>query len=77
MTAPALFALAALLPAALGATPPRERPLVLPICSADGVVRIIELPLDIPGSEQAPCQSKGCHGGASRRSLTKVFEPAQ
>lgn len=77
MKALALFALTALLPAALGAAPPRERSLALPICSADGAVRNIELPLDSPASEQAPCQTKGCHGGASRRSLTKVFEPAQ
>lgn len=77
MKALALFALAALLPAALGAAPLRKRTVILPICSADGLVRMIDLPLDDPGGQQGPCQTKGCHGGASRRPLAQAFEPAQ
>jgi hypothetical protein len=77
MRALALFALAALLPAALGAAPVSERTLAVPVCSADGLVRMIELPLDDPGKEQAPCWTKGCHGGTSRRTLAKAFDPSQ
>lgn len=77
MKVPALFALTALLPAALGAKPVSDQTLAVPICSDDDLVRMIELPLDDPGKEQAPCWTKGCHGGTSRRALAKAFDPSQ
>jgi hypothetical protein len=71
MSALVPFALIALLPAALGTTASNGSMLTMLICSGDGLVRTMEGPLDQTGSDQAPCSTKGCHGGANRKKAGK------
>ncbi|MCW1402171.1 hypothetical protein OKA06_07460 [Novosphingobium sp. MW5] len=72
----ALFGLAALIPAAFAPAPASARGLTMLICSGDGVVRSIELPL--PGkSDPAPCCAKACHSGGSRKKLQRQFDAPQ
>jgi hypothetical protein len=75
-----LFALVAMLPAALnGAAASAGRSMLVPICSGDGLVRMAEVPLDeprLPGSDPAGCCAKGCHGSSSRKRGCGTPEPA-
>lgn len=72
----ALFGLAALIPAAFAPAPASARGMTMLICSGDGVVRSIELPL--PGkSDPAPCCAKACHSGGSRKKLQRQFDAPQ
>ena len=66
-----LFALMALLPAALNASPVAARAggAVL-LCTGDGAVRTVNLPVgqqDIPGKQVPGCCVKGCHAGGERK----------
>lgn len=77
-----LFALLAIMPAALHAAPAfaGER-LLVPICTGDGQTRLVAIPKDGEGSGQGgegrEC-AKGCHGGSSRkRGPAPFLEPAQ
>ncbi|MCK9543418.1 MAG: hypothetical protein M0R03_15465 [Novosphingobium sp.] len=60
----------AMLPAALnlGATA-QARTLVMPVCTGDGTVHMMRIPLDPadPASGQTGCCVKGCHAGSSRK----------
>lgn len=76
----ALFGLLALLPAALNySAPAAAGGLLMPLCTGDGQVRLVE----VPGSPKTPangeggCCAKGCHSGSSRKREPKKFEPAQ
>jgi hypothetical protein len=73
----ACLGLIALLPAALNAAPTRAQTMVVPLCTSDGQLRTVEIPLPDPGSERAPCCVKGCHGGSSRKKPARNFEPSQ
>jgi hypothetical protein len=73
----AQLGLIALLPAALNPAPAGAATMTMQICGGDGQVRSVEVPLDGPGNEPAPCCAKGCHGGSSRKKSAKVFEPEQ
>ncbi len=76
-----LFALLAILPAALHAAPVMAGDsLLVPICTGDGQTRLVA----IPKGGTAPRKSgeldciKGCHAGSSRkRTGAPQFEPAQ
>jgi hypothetical protein len=74
-----LFALAALVPAACNAAPAIAASLLVPLCSGDGQVRMVEVPAGngAPGSDQAPCCVKGCHAGSSRKRLMRSAEPEE
>lgn len=75
-----LFGLMAMIPAALNLSAPASAGgLMVPLCSGDGQVRMVE----VPGTPKMPvgsdngCCAKGCHGSSSRKRLAKNFEPAQ
>lgn len=72
----ALFGLAALIPAAFAPTPLAARGMTMLICSGDGVVRSVEIPLP-EGPEPAPCCVKGCHSGGSRKKDSRQFDAPQ
>lgn len=72
----ALFGLAALIPAAFAPTPASARGMTMLICSGDGIVRSIELPLP-SNSESAPCCVKGCHSGGTRKKVQRQFDAPQ
>lgn len=67
-----VFALVALIPAALGSASAMAggRSMLVPICTGDGQVRMAEVPLDdpkLPGSDPAGCCAKGCHANSRKR----------
>lgn len=74
-----LFGIVALVPAALNLAAPASARLMMPLCTGDGQVRMVE----VPGTPKAPagsdngCCAKGCHSGSNRKRLAKKFEPAQ
>ena len=76
-----LFALLAIMPAALHAAPAFAGDnLLLPICSGDGQTRLVAIPRGgtIPGKGGEQDCPKGCHAGSTRkRSAALNFEPAQ
>ncbi len=75
-----VFALVALLPAALGTTPGAARALVVPICVGEATGRTIVLPLNrmpVPASDPPGCCVKGCHAGSRKRSCGDPVDPAQ
>ncbi|WP_310534011.1 hypothetical protein [Novosphingobium sp.] len=46
------------------------------ICTGNGAVRSIELPL--PGkSDPAPCCAKACHSGGNRKKVQRQFDAPQ
>lgn len=71
-----LLGLAALIPAALAPAPAQAASMTMLICTGNGVVRSIELPL--PGkSDPVPCCAKACHSGGSRKKLQRQFDAPQ
>lgn len=76
-----LFALLAILPAALHAAPAFAGDnLLVPICSGDGQIRLVAIPKGgtVPGKGDEQDCVKGCHAGSSRkRNAAPNFEPAQ
>jgi len=65
-----MFALVALVPAAVSAAAPSRRGvLTVLICTGDGSVRQASIPAgpEAPGSGGTPCCAKGCHTGGSRK----------
>lgn len=69
-----LFALMALLPAALNASPAAARNgaagMAVLLCTGDGAVRTVNLPVgeqDVPGKQVPGCCVKGCHTGGERK----------
>ncbi|MBS0253992.1 MAG: hypothetical protein JSS36_01975 [Proteobacteria bacterium] len=80
--ATALFGILALLPAALNTSPASAAGrLAVPLCTGDGVARVVQLPLGparIPGGESPGCCAKGCHSGGARKRLGCCeLDPAQ
>jgi hypothetical protein len=76
MRAAALFALVVLVPAALNAAPAAPgHSLLTPVCTGDGQVRTIRIPLDkpqLPGSDPSGCCVKSCHApGARKRAASR------
>lgn len=74
-----LFALLAIMPAALHAAPVMASDsLLVPICTGDGQTRLVAIPKggNAPRSGDEQDCIKGCHGGTSRKRTTQ-FEPAQ
>lgn len=74
MRALACFALAALLPAALGTGPASARTVAVALCS-DGQARTVEVPFEQPGKAPRYCPDKACHGGAPRKQTARNGEP--
>ena len=66
-----LIGLVSLLPAAFNAAPGHSHEsLLVRLCTGDGVVRTMQLPVGpagMPGGDQSGCCAKGCHSGASRK----------
>ncbi len=75
------FAMTALLPAALNISAPAAgASLLVPVCTGDGLVRMVQVPVDgqqAPGNSNGMCCAKGCHAGSSRKRSLKNFAPAQ
>ncbi len=75
------FALTALVPAALNISAPAAgASLLVPVCTGDGLVHMVQVPVDgqqAPGSSNGACCAKGCHAGSSRKRSFKNFAPAQ
>jgi hypothetical protein len=76
----ATFGLIALIPAALNLSAPTAAgTLMIPLCTGDGQVRMVE----VPGTPKAPaggdngCCAKGCHSSSNRKRGPRNFEPAQ
>lgn len=70
----ALFALAALVPAASNAAPV-QAVMTVPLCTGDGQARLITMPLgssEIPGKEEPGCCVKGCHASGQRKRAGKL-----
>jgi hypothetical protein len=66
----ALFALAAMIPAAIGPLPVEQKPISSDLCGGGSIE------LDFPQrqhSQKEPCHAKGCHAPGCR----KRFDPAQ
>lgn len=65
------FAMLALVPAAFNlAGPASGATMMMPLCTGDGLVRMVEVPLDgpqAPGQDQSNCCVKGCHTSCSRK----------
>lgn len=75
-----LFGLVAMLPAALNLSAPTAAgTLMMPLCSGDGQVRMVEVPgaPKSPASSDNGCCAKGCHSSSNRKRGAKKFEPAQ
>lgn len=69
----AIFALAALVPAASNAAPVQGI-MTMPLCTGDGQTRLITVPLgssDIPGKDGSGCCVKGCHASGNRKRAGK------
>lgn len=75
------FAMIALAPAALNISAPAAgASLLVPVCTGDGLVHMVPVPVDGPqgpGSSNGACCAKGCHSGSSRKRSLKNFAPAQ
>ncbi len=76
------FALSALLPAALNVSAPAAgTSLLVPVCSGDGLTRMVQVPVQgqqqLPGGDRGSCCAKGCHSGSSRKRSLRNFAPAQ
>lgn len=66
----ASLCLLAMTPAALNVAPAQAQSLTMPLCSGDGVVRTVTVPVgpsQLPGHEPPGCCVKGCHSGSSRK----------
>jgi hypothetical protein len=67
---PGLFAIAAIVPLALGATPTdHEEALIVSLCNGGTIA--IPLGENDSGQEQ-PCHAKACHAGACRKQIQKL-----
>lgn len=76
------FALTALVPAALNvSTPAAGASLLVPVCTGDGLVHMVQVPVGgqqpLPGGDNGSCCAKGCHSGSSRKRGQRNFAPAQ
>lgn len=71
-----IFALVAMVPAALNTSPAAANGrLTMPLCTGDGLARTITVPVGqarLPGSEPPGCCQKGCHSGSRKRSRRAV-----
>lgn len=66
----AILSLIGLVPAALmGAAPLQAGAIHVLLCTGDGAVRSVTIPLDpaAPPAGGNPCCAKGCHTGSSRK----------
>lgn len=65
------FAMLAMVPAAFNLSGPASGgTMMMPLCTGDGLVRMVEVPLDgprAPGQDQSSCCVKGCHASCSRK----------
>ncbi len=65
------FAMLAMVPAAFNLSGPASGgTMMMPLCTGDGLVRMVEVPLDgprAPGQDQSNCCAKGCHASCSRK----------
>lgn len=75
-----LLGLCALVPAALNVTPARAGGLAIPLCTGDGLARVVTVPVpsgEVPGGEQSGCCAKGCHTGSRKKSGSRQIDPRQ
>ena len=69
-----LFGLVAMIPATLNAAPAAGATMAVPVCTGDGLVHVVRVPVgqpDGPGQGQTGCCVKGCHAGGSRKRLSR------
>lgn len=75
-----LLGIWSLLPAALNISPAHAGTLAIPLCTGDGVVRSVTVPMpsgEIPGREQPGCCAKGCHTGSRKKQPPRQIDPRQ
>ena len=75
-----LLGLLALLPAALNTSPAQAGGLSIPVCTGDGQVRSVTVPLpsgELPGRDQPGCCAKGCHTGSRKKSQSRQIDTRQ
>jgi hypothetical protein len=66
----AIFGVMALVPAALNLAPASAHALAMPICSGDGLIRTVTVPIpgnQLPGRDVPGCCAKGCHTGSRKK----------
>lgn len=69
-----LFGLVAMVPATLNAAPVAGGTIDVPICTGDGLVHMVRVPVgqsEGQGQGQSGCCVKGCHAGGSRKRLLR------
>lgn len=69
-----LFGLVAMVPATLNAASVGGGSIAVPICTGDGLVHMVRVPVDQPGGQgqgQSGCCVKGCHAGGSRKRFSR------
>ncbi|MEQ1541753.1 MAG: hypothetical protein ABL926_05810 [Novosphingobium sp.] len=70
--------LIALIPALLNVSAAAASPILMPLCTGDGVVRMVPIPGSTPRPAKGDaCCVKGCHGGNCRKRTLKEFEASQ
>ena len=80
MKSRALLGIIALVPAALNIAPAAHG-MTVALCTGDGAVRTITLPLPgdgtLPGKEQPGCCAKACHTGSRKKSQNRIIDTRQ
>ena len=80
MKVPALLGILALVPAAFNVSPAAARGILVPLCSGDGSVRSVTLPVSdgqIPGKDAPGCCAKACHTGTRKKSQRCQIDTGQ
>ena len=73
----ALFGLVALVPAAFNVGPAAAHGVAVPLCTGDGVARVVTMPVpsqNLPGGDQPGCCAKGCHTGSRKKGQSRQID---
>jgi len=76
----AMVGIFALIPAAFNVSPASAHGLAVPLCTGDGAVRTITVPVparELPGGDQPGCCAKGCHTGGRKKAQSRQIDARQ